>query len=312
MKTLTVISPVYNEEQVVEGFYKELKSVLSSLVGYEPTILFVVDRCTDDTLGILERIALSDPSVRVLSLSSRFGHQMSLLAGIDHANSDALIMMDSDLQHPPSLIPALLTRFEEGYDIVFTVREERKTTDFLKRLTSRLFYRLINKVSEVPILENAADFRLISRRVASVFQTEIRERNQFLRGLFVWVGFGSIGVNFQSRERSGGQSKFSWSRLFQFAAHGVVSFSKRPLQAAIYLGVGFALLGFLLALITFVEYFTHRSWPPGWATIAILIPTFSGIQLIFLGVLGQYIGAIFDEVKGRPHYIVERKMNFGE
>jgi len=237
---------------------------------------------------------------------------MSLLAGIDHANSDALIMMDSDLQHPPSLIPTLLTRFEEGYDIVFTVREEGEATDFLKRLTSRLFYRLINKVSEVPILESAADFRLISRRVASVFQTGIRERNQFLRGLFVWVGFRSIGVNFQSRERSGGQSKFSWSRLFQFAAHGVVSFSKRPLQAAIYLGVGFALSGFLLALITFVEYFTHRSWPPGWATIAILIPTFSGIQLIFLGVLGQYIGAIFDEVKGRPHYIVERKMNFGE
>jgi len=312
MKTLTVVSPVYEEEQVIEGFYKELKSVLSSLVGYASTILFVVDRSTDDTLDILERIALADRSVRVLSLSSRFGHQMSLLAGIDHADSDALIMMDSDLQHPPSLIPTLLARFEEGYDIVFTIREGGEGAAFLKRVTSRLFYRLINKVSEVPILEGAADFRLISREVAYVFQTGIRERNQFLRGLFAWIGFRSVGVNFQSRNRGGGQSKFSWGRLFRFAAHGVVSFSKQPLQAAIYLGVSFALLGFLLALVTFVEYFTHRSWPPGWATIAILIPTFSGIQLIFLGVLGQYIGAIFDEVKGRPHYIVERKINFGE
>jgi dolichol-phosphate mannosyltransferase len=312
MKTLTVVSPVYEEEQVIEGFYDELKSVLSSLVGYEATILFVVDRSTDDTLDILERIALADRSVKVLSLSSRFGHQMSLLAGIDHADSDALIMMDSDLQHPSSLIPTLLARFEEGYDIVFTVREGGEGAGFLKRLTSRLFYRLINKVSEVPILEGAADFRLVSRKVAYVFQTGIRERNQFLRGLFAWIGFRSVGVSFQSRNRGGGQSKFSWGRLFRFAAHGVVSFSKQPLQAAIYLGVSFALLGFLLALLTFVEYFTHRSWPPGWATIAILIPTFSGIQLIFLGVLGQYIGAIFDEVKGRPHYIVERKINFGE
>jgi polyisoprenyl-phosphate glycosyltransferase len=312
MKTLTVLSPVYNEEQVIEGFYEELRSVLSSLDDYASTMLFVVDRCTDDSLTILEKVAQADPSVKVLSLSSRFGHQMALLAGIDHTNSDALIMMDSDLQHPPSLIPAMLTRFEEGYDIVFTVREDGQEADFLKRFTSRLFYRLINMISDVPILQGSADFRLISRRVVSVFQAGIRERNQFLRGLFVWVGFKSTGINFQSRERGGGQSKFSWSRLFQFAAHGVVSFSKRPLQAAIYLGVSFALLGFLLALITFVEYFTHRSWPPGWATIAILIPTFSGIQLIFLGVLGQYIGAIFDEVKARPHYIVERKLNFSD
>ena len=312
MKTLTVISPVFNEEQVIEGFYKELKVVLTSLANYDSTVLFVVDQCTDRTLDILAQIAKLDPRVKVLSLSSRFGHQMSLLAGIDHADSDALIMMDSDLQHPPSLIPTMLGKFEEGYDVVFTIREDSKQVDFLKRSTSRIFYRLINRVSEVPILESAADFRLISRRVASVFQEHIRERNQFLRGLFVWVGFKSTGIRFHSRERAGGQSKFSWGRLFQFAAHGVVSFSKQPLRAAIYVGFGFAFLGFLIALVTLVEYFTHRSWPPGWATLAILIPTFSGIQLIFLGVLGHYIGAIFDEVKGRPHYIVERKMNFGE
>ena len=313
MKTLCVISPVFNEEEVIEQFYAELKQILATVsADYDATILLVVDRSTDRTLQILERIAKTDPDLKILALSSRFGHQMSLLAGIDVANSDVLIMMDSDLQHPPSLIPELLRKFEEGYDVVYTIREDGSEISLLKRWTSRLFYRFINEVSQVPILESAADFRLISRRVAKVFQEEIRERNQFLRGLFAWVGFESTGVTFKSRSRVAGASKYSVGRLLQFAAHGLVSFSKRPLQAAIYVGFLFALVGFALALFTVIAYFTNRSWPQGWTTLAILIPVFSGIQLIFLGVLGEYIGAIFDEVKRRPHYIVEKKVNFGD
>jgi dolichol-phosphate mannosyltransferase len=313
MKTLTVISPVFNEEEVIEQFYKELKRVLlADVTEYDSTILFVVDRSTDRTMEILERIAATDPALKVLALSSRFGHQMSLLAGIDVSRSDVLIMMDSDLQHPPALIPELLRKYEEGYDIVYTIRQDGTDTGFLKRWTSWLFYRFINEMSQVPIAESAADFRLISRRVARIFQEEIRERNQFLRGLFTWVGFKSAGVPFQSRSRAAGGSKYSVGRLLQFAAHGVVSFSKRPLQAAVYIGILFAFLGFASALFTVIAYFTNRSWPPGWTTLAILIPVFSGIQLIFLGVLGEYVGAIFDEVKGRPHYIVEKKVNFRE
>src|SRR5437016_9575479 len=178
-------------------------------------MLFVVDRCSDRTLDILAQIAKLDPRVKVLSLSSRFGHQMSLLAGIDHSSSDALIMMDSDLQHPPSVIPAMLAKFEEGYDIVFTVREDDKQAALLKRVTSHIFYRLINRVSEVPILESAADFRLISRGVASVFQKQIRERNQFLRGLLVWVGFNSTGIMYHSWERAAGKSELSWGTLIR-------------------------------------------------------------------------------------------------
>ena len=313
MKTLTVISPVFNEEEVIEQFYDELAKVLASLADrYNSTILFVVDRSSDRTLEILERIAAADPAVRIVSLSSRFGHQMSLLAGIDHAHSEVLIMLDSDLQHPPSFIPTLLRKFEEGYDIVYTIRQDGSETHALKRWTSCLFYHLINKVSQVPILESAADFRLISSKVAAIFREQIRERNQFLRGLFIWVGFNSAGVSFQSCSRAGGRSKYSVGRLLQFAAHGMVSFSKQPLQAAVFVGFSFALLGFILSLVTFVQSLWQRSWPSGWATLAILIPTFSGIQLIFLGVLGEYIGAIFDEVKGRPHYIVEKKVNFRE
>ncbi len=310
MRSLTVVCPVFNEERVISSFYTELRTVLTQVgARYQSTILFVVDRSSDRTLDVLEGIAKEDACVKVLALSARFGHQMSLLAGIDYCDSDAVIMMDSDLQHPPAVIPELLEQFEAGYDIVNTIREDDESTGFFKRVTSRLFYRLLNRVSEIPILASAADFRLISRRVAEVFQLQIRERNQFLRGLFAWIGFPTAVVRFKCRPRGGGRSKYSLGKLLEFAARGVVAFSKRPLQAAVFLGFAFALLGFLLALVTVIEYFLSYSWPSGWATLAVIIPIFSGIQLIFLGILGEYVGAIFDEVKARPHYIVEKTIN---
>ncbi len=310
MKSLTVVCPVFNEERVIADFCGELRAVLGQLGSrYHSTVLFVVDRSTDRTLAILEDIAKADPCVKVLALSARFGHQMSLLAGIDHCDSDVILMMDSDLQHPPSVIPALLEQYEAGYDIVNTIREDDDSTGFFKRVTSRLFYRLINRVSDVKMVASAADFRLISRRVAELFQSQIRERNQFLRGLFAWIGFPTTVVHFKSRPRAGGRSKYSLGKLLEFAARGVVAFSKRPLQAAVFLGFAFALLGFVLALVTVIQYFLSYTWPSGWATLAVIIPIFSGIQLIFLGILGEYIGAIFDEVKARPHYIVEKTIN---
>jgi polyisoprenyl-phosphate glycosyltransferase len=312
--SIAVVAPVFDEEEVVEDFYRAVKAVLASLADrYDASILFVNDGSSDRTLDILERIARADPVVRLVSLSRRFGHQAALLAGIDHADADVVVTLDSDLQHPPELIPLLLQKFEEGYEVVYTRRQNDEEAGFLKRVTARLFYRLVNVISDVPILENAADFRLFSRRVATLFQTEIRERNQFLRGLFMWVGFRRTDVPFEARPRRAGRSKYSFGRMLQFATHGLLSFSRRPLQAAIYLGVAFALLGFASAALTLVLYFARGAWPwpPGWATLAILIPTFSGIQLIFLGILGQYIGAIFDEVKGRPPYIVDRTVNLG-
>lgn len=309
-RTLTIICPVYNEAQVIEAFYRELRRELAALASrYESTILFVVDRCTDETPAILRRIAGADPAVHILFLSSRFGHQMSLLAGIDHADTDAAIMMDCDLQHPPALIPALLEQFEKGNEIVYTVREDSPYAGFFARTKSRLFYKLINRISDVPINENAADFRLVSRRVLALFRSEIREHNQFLRGLFSWVGFRSTGVRFRAGERQGGSTKYSLGRMTRFAMHGIVSFSKRPLQAAVALGFLFALLGFLFAVVTFFQYFLYASLPSGWTTLAILISSFSGVQLIFLGIIGEYIGAIFDEVKKRPHYLVDERVN---
>jgi polyisoprenyl-phosphate glycosyltransferase len=308
--TLTVISPVYNEEAVVESFYHELKSQLDKLSGrYSSRILFVVDRSTDVTLRILKKIAQSDQSVQILALSSRFGHQMSLLAGIDHADSDAIIMMDCDLQHPPQVIPELLAAFEKGSDVVYTIRKDAEHTGLFKRASSRWFYRLINRISDIPINESAADFRLISRRVAIIFKEQLRERNMFLRGLISWVGFNQSAVSFTVGPRGGGISKYPLVRLLKFSREGVLSFSKKPLQAAIFVGVAFAGLGFIMAFVTFIQYCMKLVTPSGWTTLVILLSVFSGIQLIFLGIIGEYIGGIFDEVKKRPHYIVEEKVN---
>jgi polyisoprenyl-phosphate glycosyltransferase len=310
MKTLTVLCPVYNEEEVIAAFYEELRSVLNSIDDYESRVIFVVDRCTDSTLLILKRIAATDSAVQILVLSSRFGHQMSLLAGLDHCDSDVVIMMDCDLQHPPSLIPVMLAEHKNGYEIVYTIREDLPETGIWKRLTSRGFYRLMNSISKVPISENAADFRLISRRVTELFQSKIRERNQFLRGLFQWVGFKSKAIHFVAGSRQAGKSKYSLGRMVQFGVHGIISFSKKPLQATIVVGFVFASFGLLYAVVTFVQFFFYASLPSGWTTLTILISMFSGVQLIFLGIIAQYIGAIFDEVKNRPHYIVEEKVNF--
>jgi len=312
-KTLTVISPVYNEAEVIDLFYAKLKSVLTGLEErYITQVLFVVDPSTDATLELLRRIASSDRSVQIIALSARFGHQMSLLAGIDHSDADIIVMLDCDLQHPPALIPEMLNEYEKGYDIVYTIRKDSEEIGVFKRLSAKLFYRFINKISQIPINENAADFRLVSGRVADVFRSQIRERNQFLRGLFSWVGFNSVGIPFQVQKREAGASKYTFKRMLTFGVHGILSFSKRPLQAAIFVGLSFAGLGFVFAVITVIQYFLYSHFPPGWATLAILISVFSGIQLIFLGIIGEYVGAIFDEVKARPHYIVAEKINFHE
>lgn len=308
-KTLQVICPVYNEEKMVELFYNHLNKVLSQLTNYETRILFVMDKSSDNTADVLQKLATNDKRVQVLMLSSRFGHQMSLVAGIDHSQADAVIMMDSDLQHPPELIPEMLRQYELGHEVVYTIRNEPKDNSTIKKICSKLFYKVMNRLSEVEISSGEADFRLISKRVAIIFQTSIRERNQFLRGLFAWMGFKKIGITYDANNREVGVSKYSWARMFRFAFSGIVSFSKKPLQYAIYLGLIFSLFGFFFTGVTILNYYINDQTPSGWSTLSILVCLFGGIQLFFMGVLGEYIGAIFDEVKGRPLYLVESKIN---
>jgi dolichol-phosphate mannosyltransferase len=310
-RSLTIVAPVYNERQIIGDFHRRVSFVLQQLSSsFDAKILFVVDRSSDGTLELLRNIAAQDSCVQIVSLSSRFGHQMSLLAGIDCAKeADLIIMMDSDLQHPPEIIPVLLREHDKGSDIVYTVRTDTVGGNTLRKAAGDLFYRLLGYLSRVPIRKNAADFCLISRRVANVFRNGIRERNMFLRGLLSWVGFTQSAVEFKAEARGGGESKYTLSRTFGLAASAILSFSIKPLQVGIFLGLSVAALSVLLMALTVVKYFIDKSIPSGWSTLAILILLFSGVQLTMMGILGAYIGGIYEEVKGRPHYIIDETVN---
>ncbi len=310
---LTVIAPVYNEEEVIRTFHFRLGEVLASLADVEAKILYVVDRCTDNTLDILRALVRRDPRAKVISLSSRFGHQMSLVAGIDNSlDSDAIIMMDSDLQHPPELLPELITNFQKGFEVVYTVRCDTEDINPLRKQAGKIFYSLLSKISHVPINANAADFRLISGRVAKILSTDFRERSMFLRGLFTWIGFRQTGVEYVARKRGAGYSKYSLSKMLQLAAAGILSFSTKPLQLGIFVGIAFSLLSLLLITWVVIEFFIDQSIPDGWTTLVFLLLMFSGIQLIILGIIGTYIGGIYEEVKDRPRYIIDEIIAYDE
>lgn len=305
-KTIDIILPAFNEEEGIEAFHTALCETLDRLtLKYSFRIVYILDRSKDNTFLILRRLAQQYANVTVLHLSRRFGHQMSLVAGIDHSISDAVIMMDCDLQHPPEVIPRLLEKFEEGFDIVHAIRQYDRRIGTLKRWTSSIFYRLQNALSPVEIEEGAADFRLISQKVARVFREAIREQNQFLRGLFQWAGFRSTTVVFVSPPRELGRTKYRPLRLLAFFAVGITSFSKIPLRIASLLGFFISTLSVLYGLWLIGVYFRVGHLPPGYTSVIVLILFLGGLQLIVLGILGEYVGSIFDEVKSRPLYIVD-------
>lgn len=310
---LTIVTPVFNEEQVIGHFHKRTRNVLDSMEDLEATILFVVDRCTDNTLKVLRELVAVDPNSKVIALSSRFGHQMSLLAGIENSlDADAIIMMDSDLQHPPELIPELLANFKLGFDVVYTVRKDTDNIGFLRKMMGNFFYHILGKLSHIPINANASDFRLISNRVAKSLSTDFQESNMFLRGLFTWMGFQQIGIEYIAEKRFAGESKYSFSRMIQLAMAGILSFSTKPLQAGIFVGIGFAMLAFIFMIVFIASYFIDRSIPSGWTTMVVVLSLFSGVQLIVMGIMGTYIGGIYEEVKGRPRYIIEEVISHHE
>lgn len=307
---LTVVTPVFNEEEVIEHFYTRTRKELDLLEGVDSHILFVMDRSTDNTLALLRNIVKRDPKAKVITLSSRFGHQMSLLAGIENSpDSDVIIMMDSDLQHPPEIIPQLLAEYHQGAEIVYTIRKHSEDVSFLRRLCGNFFYRLMGKLSSTHINLNAADFRLINRKVANLLSASFKERNVFLRGLFSWIGFKQSCVEYTAEQRFAGSSKYSLARVFQLATAGILSFSTRPLYVGIFIGVGFSALAFLFLLTTVIGYFIDCSVPSGWTTLVTLLLLFSGVQLIVMGIIGTYIGGIYEEVKARPRYIIDEEIS---
>jgi glycosyltransferase involved in cell wall biosynthesis len=307
--SLRVVCPVYREAESITEFHRRLWKTLEGLNGrYRTTVQYVIDPSDDDTVTAVRGLVDENAATSALVMSNRFGHQMALLAGMDHSDADVLITLDCDLQHPPELLPTLLDRYEEGYDVVQTIRTRTENQSRLSRFASRRFYSLLNKLSDTKIVDGGADFRLLSRRVVDVFRNDLRERNQFLRGLIPWVGFRSCQVEFTADERHGGQSKYSFTRSLRLATDGLVSFSKAPLRLGVGIGLFFAVGAFAYALATGIVWVSNGSIPPGWASLAMLVAGSTGVLLAFMGILGLYIGAIFDEVKARPHYIVAERI----
>ena len=302
--TLTIVAPVYNEVEGIAHFVATLLAVMDRL-PYAYTLVLVDDGGTDGTGAALDALhAAHAERITVVHLSRNFGHQAALTAGMDYADGDAVICLDADMQHPPELIPELVARWEDGFDIVQATRREEPTASWFKQVTARGFYALINRLSATRIEPNAADFRLLSRRVIEVFKADLRERDRFIRGLVRWVGFPYATIDFEAPPRFAGHTHYSLRRMVSFARTGLISFSKTPLKLAVVLGFSVSGLSLLYGLYAIFAFLFFRTVIPGWAS-TVLVGTFlGGCQLLFLGLIGEYIATIFDEIKARPLYIV--------
>lgn len=306
---LSVVIPVYNEESNIDLLIQRLREALASLGDVE--YIFVNDGSRDQTLAKVKGLREGDPSVKYLSFSRNFGHQIAVTAGLDAANGEAVVIIDADLQDPPEVIPQLFTKFREGYDVVYAVRSKRKGEGFLKKLTAAMFYRLLRFLTGFDIPVDVGDFRLMSRRAVLVFN-QLRERHRFVRGMVSWLGFKQIGVEYVRDPRHSGSTKYTLGKMVKLALDGITSFSNVPLQVAGHMGFwisGIAL--FYIFYILFMKLFTDRPII-GWASTMTAIFFFGGVQLITLGVIGEYIGRISDEVKQRPIYIIAEQGGVSE
>lgn len=307
MKQISIVVPVYNEQENVRYFYQEVQKHMAA-PGYPFELIFVDDGSTDDTARILGQLAQQDARVRAILLARNFGHQVALTCGLDYAKGDAVITMDGDMQHPPELLPVLLNKWEEGFEVVQTVRVDTHGVSSFKRYTSSLFYHLINAMSEVHITEGGSDFRLMDRKVVETF-LRFKERARFIRGLIGDLGYRQTFVEFVAPQRHAGKSKFSLKKMLTFALDGITSFSKLPLRFAFYLGILFGLMSFGLTLdVIYTKIFTNDA-VSGWATIAASVLLLGGLQLAGIGIIGEYIGRIFEEVKQRPLYWVSDELH---
>jgi dolichol-phosphate mannosyltransferase len=301
---LSVVAPVCNEEATIHEFYARVRSALEG-INFE--LVLVDDGSTDGSAAALELLAAEDPRVHVVYLSRNFGHQTALTAGLDHARGDAVVMLDADLQDPPELIPRMLDHWLDGTDVVYAVREQREGESRFKLATARWFYRLFDTLAQVELHHNSGDYRLLDRRALDALLS-MRERNRFLRGMTVWVGYTQAAVPYRRDPRYAGETKYTLTRMLRFSLDAIVSFSDRPLQLATLLGFLISTLAFVAIPVVIILRVTG-SYLPGFSSITIAVLLLGGIQLIAIGIIGEYVGRIYDEVKGRPLYLVRAKQN---
>jgi len=309
MKKISMVIPMYYEEAVADECYKRVKKNLSELKNYEHEIIFINDGSKDKTLDILEEIAKKDNNVKVISFSRNFGHQAAVTAGLKHTTGDLSIIMDADMQDPPEVIKDMIKLWEEGNEVIYAKRKKRDGESEFKLYTAKVFYKILNGLSDVKIPKDTGDFRLADRKVVDVIN-QLEEHNKFLRGLFSWVGFKQIPFEYERKERFGGKTKYSISKMMKLAIDGIISFSTKPLRIIGGLGIFSIFISIIILIYSIVSYiFKLNNLTSGWTSIMVAVTFFAGVQLTSLWLMSEYIARIYDESKGRPEYIIDRKIN---
>ncbi len=306
---VSVVIPCFNEEEVIGETVRRLRKLCDELTDFRTELIFVDDGSRDRTRALLRQAATDDPRIRLVAFARNFGHQIAVTAGLDTAQGDAIVLIDADLQDPPELIPEMLKKWQEGYDVVYGTRTERPGESAFKLATARAFYRILNRLSDVPIPLDTGDFRLVSKVVADQLRA-MPERDRFVRGMVSWVGFKQTPMPYARAERFAGSTKYPLKKMLRFATDGILSFSTKPLQISIGLGMFCAILAIIGILYSlYLRMFTSH-WVEGWTALMITILFLGGVQLISIGILGEYVGRIYNESKQRPLYIVEEYLGF--
>jgi dolichol-phosphate mannosyltransferase len=309
---ISLVIPMYDEEEVARQCYERVKKCLVSITDYEHEIIFINDGSKDDTFTILSEIAKNDPTVKVISFSRNFGHQASVVAGLQHISGEAIVILDADLQDPPELIPEMLSLWEQGYQVIYGKRKARKGESRFKLLTAKMFYETLTRLSDVDIPKDTGDFRLVDRKVVDAI-SEMPEHNKFLRGLFSWVGYKQIPFEYERQERLAGKTKYPLKKMIKLASDGIISFSRKPLKLVGLLGIVSVGISFLILVYALISYFFKlNELSSGWTSLMVAITFFAGAQLISLWVISEYIGRIYDEAKQRPEYIIEKTINLDQ
>lgn len=302
-KSISIVVPAFNEEEVLKEFHRRVAVVLDSLL-YSSEIIYVNDGSSDNTLGVMLELKEKDSRVKIIDLSRNFGKEIALTAGLDHAGGDGVVVIDADLQDPPELIRELIKYWEKGYDVVYAKRISREGESFVKKATAVLFYQLIQKVSNIKIPEDTGDFRLLSRRAVDALK-ELREQHRFMKGLFTWIGYPQRAVLYQREPRLAGKTKWNYWRLWNFALEGITSFTIGPLKIAVYMGISTSLFAFIYAVFVFSKALIYGDPVRGYPSLMVVILFLGGIQLLSIGIMGEYLGRIFNETKKRPLYFIK-------
>lgn len=310
-KSLSIIIPLYNEESVVGALCEKLREFRTFAGVIVSEILLIDDGSHDTTLARIREESKNDPQIKIIALSRNFGHQIAVTAGLDASSGDAVVIMDGDLQDPPEIIEALVTKWNEGYEVVYAVRTARLQESYFKKVTARLFYRIVNHLAEIDIPVDSGDFSLLDRKVVEVLK-KMPEHDRFLRGLRVWAGYRATGVSYERVARVAGETKYSFKKMLNLAFAGIFGFSTAPLRFATYLGLLVAGMSFLFgAYIVIARFvFNTAAFVSGWASLIVSVFFVGGIQLFIMGILGEYIGMIYTESKHRPLYVIKERIGF--